>query len=527
MIGTALGAGSAALALAGVAALAHLRRPLRTGQTGDLRLHAVAPGAYLWRGYFSNAAVLALPHEALVVDTLASPHMAARLRRDVERQLDLPIGRVVLTHFHGDHVGGSSVFADLERVASARTAEAMATRDDERAAYAGNFGLVIGDVPQVPAPTRTFAADREILDIDGTQIELLHLGAAETRDAVTVWWPERGVVCCGDTLATAGMPFTGAPICDEGLQDDGAWQDSLRRLRALQPEVLLPGHGPPLIGRGVIAARIDRVIGLYSDVLDTVRAEKARGGTAEAVVERSLRQLERYQRQSDLPQNAISLRMTVLRAYHAVSPERRGRGWWDDIGPRCLPAVDARAAEATLVGLAAGLEVRAAARRLANVRRYGQARDLLHAAAARDPAHRAAYLGDCAWWMFGAARRAPAAYEGADALVHAGAAATEALAADPSAASANLALGTLEVLSALMLGQPMERGLALLTAALAAEPADGGLDGEQRRAARFFIGKAHQFEERDAESDRWLRAAMPVWARPLFPLFRDKLRSIP
>lgn len=518
-----LAVGGALTAVAGVAAIQHLRRPLRTGQTGDLRLHSVVPDAYLWRGYFSNAAVLALPGQLVVVDTLASPQLAARMRRDLQRQLAKPVGRVVLTHFHGDHVGGTSQFADVPRFASARTADAMATRDAERAAYARNFGLVVHDLPEVLPPTLTFSSDAYDLDLDGEKLQLLHLGAAETDDAVSLWWPSRRVLACGDSLATAGFPFTGAPICDEGLRDDGQWLACLQRMRDLEPEVVLPGHGPPLVGRQVIRDRIDRVAAVFAEVLQVVREEKASGGAVQAVVQRSLVRLAHYHRQADLPQNAISLRMTVLRAWHAVSPERQGHGWWHDLGPRCLAAPEPEIALELLANLRAGTAVRAAAQRLAGRGQYGGVRDLLWAAAERDPQHAPDYLGDCAWWMVAAARRAPAAYEGADGLVEAGKAATRALELDPRAATASLALGTLEVLSAIMLGQPMDRGQALLSVALDS----GKLERSQAQAARFFIGKAHQFEERDAQADLWLRAAMPGWSRPLYPLFREKLRAIP
>ena len=525
-MGELLAVGGALAAATALAGLEHLRRPLRTGQTGDLRLHTVAPDVYLWRGYFSNAAVLALPGQLVVVDTLASPQLAARMRRDLQTQLARPVGCAVLTHFHGDHVGGTSQFADVPRYASAPTATAMATRDGERAAYARNFGLIVHELPPVLPPTVTFSGDAFDLDVGGEKLQLLHLGAAETDDAVVVWWPQRRVLACGDSLATAGFPFSGAPICDEGLRADGHWLACLQRLRDLEPEVVLPGHGPPLVGRQTIRDRIDRVADVFASVISVVREEMARGDAVDAVdavVQRSLARLARFHKQADLPQNAISMRMTVLRAFHALSPQRHGHGWWHDLGPRCLAAPLPEQALELLAQLSPGPAVRAEARRLADRRQYGRVRDLLWAAAARDPQQAHDYLGDCAWWMVAAARRAPVAYEGADGLVEAGKAATRALELDTHAATAALALGTLEVLSAIMLGQPMDRGQQLLASALAS----GKLEPSQAQAASFFLGKAHQFEEREGEADRWLRAAMPGWSRVLYPLFREKLRAIP
>src|SRR5438046_1638773 len=50
----------------------------RGGQSGDLRLRPLAPDVYIYRGFFSNSAVLVLPDAVVVVDTQTSPHGARR-----------------------------------------------------------------------------------------------------------------------------------------------------------------------------------------------------------------------------------------------------------------------------------------------------------------------------------------------------------------------------------------------------------------------------------------------------------------
>ncbi len=522
-MGAALAWVGAGAALAAAAGLQQLRRPLRTGQTGELRLERIADGVYLWRAYFSNAAALVLGDRLLVVDTLVSPLMARRMRADLQQAVGKPVGWVVLTHFHGDHVGGTSVFADVPRLACAQTAACMSARDDDRQAYARTFGLLTHDLPEVLPPTRLLDGDATELELGGECVQVLRLGAAETDDACALWWPARRVLACGDSVPTAGFPFSGAPIGDEGLRDDGQWLACLQRIRDLQPEILLPGHGPALVGRAVIAARIDRVAALFRELLDVARRERALGGSPEQVVGRCLRQLGHWNGQADLRQNAISLRMTVLRAVHAVSPERRGGGWWHDLGPRCLTVPDAARAQAELSALDSAAAANARALALVRQRQAGAARDLWSAAAARFPQQGAALLGTCSWALFGAARKVASAYEGSDALVEAGQVAARALQLDPTEPRAHLTLGVLEVLSSLMLGQPMQPGRDHLAQAL--QGADLG-QGEQA-AARFFVGKSHQFDRNDVQADLWMRQALPRWLRFVYPLFRDKLRAIP
>jgi hypothetical protein len=98
-----------------------------------------------------------------------------------------------------------------------------------------------------------------------------------------------------------------------------------------------------------------------------------------------------------------------------------------------------------------------------------------------------------------------------------------ALTADPQQPLALLGLGIIEIWSAMVLAQSMDPGIDKITRALESP----SLSARQRRKGNFFLGKAHQCELREAESDRFMRRVLPVWLRWLFPLFRKKLRSIP
>jgi len=61
-----------------------------------------------------------------------------------------------------------------------------------------------------------------------------------TPDHIAFHWPAEGVVFCGD-LMTGGLE-TALVAKPEG--DLGAYLDSLDRVRALEPKVILPAHGP-------------------------------------------------------------------------------------------------------------------------------------------------------------------------------------------------------------------------------------------------------------------------------------------
>ena len=101
-------------------------------------------------------------------------------------------------------------------------------------------------------------------------------------------------------------------------------------------------------------------------------------------------------------------------------------------------------------------------------------------------------------------------------------AARSALAVNRKEQLALLTLGAAEVWGGMVLAQPMEPAVTKLNAAIGM----GGLTDWQLRKASFFLGKAYQMEDRDAESDQWYRASLPAWARVFYPVVRERMRAL-
>jgi glyoxylase-like metal-dependent hydrolase (beta-lactamase superfamily II) len=487
-------------------------------QSGDLKLHRVAPDVYLYRGFFSNSAVLVLPKTVMVVDTQITPKAGHRLREAIGKVTDKPITHVINTHYHGDHAGGNRAFPDAEIIATEETDIFIDERDGERLEYARTFGLTFQDVPAVAPPTRTFAGEL-VLPLHGERIHIFQAGRVETPDACVVWWPSRKVLCCGDGVATVAYPYLGVPFLDEGLKDDGEWIRFLDNMLSLGAEYVLAGHGPALVGRDRVRERMTLLRSLFKDLFDAVKQELARGTQLEQLVAAVDEKLKRYGRHRDLQQNTVSQRFAILRAYNSVHPERRGKGWWE-LKPTVVKLADRAQAEAAMAGLDGPAL-------LAQVARLGKKQvPLVHAmldlwidAHPADAAARA-LLADV---LFDHSARIQPVVDATEYIKLATESAHYALVADPQQPLALLGLGCIEIWSAMVLAQSMEPGIEKLTRALASPT----LTTRQRRKGNFFLGKAHQYDFRDADSDKFLRLVLPGWLRWLFPLFRKKLRSIP
>ena len=517
--------GVAGCAFALVAARRAVAPPAKQS-SGTLQLEKLGDGLYVYRGLVSNSGVLVLKTGVLVVDTQVSEGAARRLREQIRTVTHLPVRWVVVTHYHLDHCGGNALFAaeGAQVIASNQTRQLLAQRADESAAWARAFSLPLAAPPPPCAPPSQTFIGRFTLLLDGEQVQLLQLGATETPDGLAVWLPRRRVLFAGDAVSGWDYPFTGVPIADDGLLDDGAWTGFLREAGELKPEILVPGHGSALEGELAAGRRMQQLYDLFEITLAVTRREVARGTPFPDLVARVRDHVDGFRRRDGFDETWVGQDFAIFRAWNSVL--RRKRGWWSELGPRTLPPADPRrvAEEERRVGkglrpaLARAMELAAAERSVAL--------GLLDATLSHDPGlapkERAAILGAKAALSFGALREARP-LQGATAwLSEAQSAAREALLLDPAEPNALFAQGAAQLVAAMIFGAPLGPPEEVVRSALR-----GGLSDETAREAHFLLGKAAFLENRRADEDRELRAALPAHLRWAYPLVREKLERFP
>jgi alkyl sulfatase BDS1-like metallo-beta-lactamase superfamily hydrolase len=94
----------------------------------------------------------------------------------------------------------------------------------------------------------------------------LHHAMGETEDATWTWVPERRLLHPGD-LFIWSLPNAGNP--QKVQRYVGAWAEALQEMAALGAEILLPGHGLPLLG----AQRIHQALTDTAELLRTLERE--------------------------------------------------------------------------------------------------------------------------------------------------------------------------------------------------------------------------------------------------------------
>lgn len=198
---------------------------------------------------------------AVVYDTHMSPQHAAVIRATLEAEGVRDI-RVVLSHWHLDHVAGNAVFADCEIIAHRWTHDTLVAH--RAAITTGSYDGQPGIDPLV-LPS-TLYDDRVDLTVGTIALELHHFDI-HSRDATVIVMPGEQIVLAGDTVEDT---------CTY-VSDPGGFANhvvDLDRLAAFPAERILPNHGDPdVIAAGGYDRSITRAMQQYIRTLARVPVE--------------------------------------------------------------------------------------------------------------------------------------------------------------------------------------------------------------------------------------------------------------
>jgi glyoxylase-like metal-dependent hydrolase (beta-lactamase superfamily II) len=217
-------------------------------------VHAVAVAPDVWfvqgegalgsaanRNFISNAGFVVTGDGVVVVDALGSPALARELIAEIRRITPQPIRYVIVTHYHADHIYGLQAFkaAGATIVAHAGGREYLNSEGAQQRLQVSRqdlFPAIDGATHLVPADRWLTAADTR-LRVGRFDFRIRHVGPAHTTEDLVVHVPRRGVLFAGDLMFRGRIPFV-------GQADSRQWIESLAGLIALQPRVVIPGHGP-------------------------------------------------------------------------------------------------------------------------------------------------------------------------------------------------------------------------------------------------------------------------------------------
>ena len=275
--------------------------------TDTHRFQPLADGVYLAlytvpRFFNSNSLVVINDDGVLVVDSHITPNAAKELIAGIGQITDKPITTLVYTHFHYDHAHGTQALGDVQIIGHEFTHATMAgdplneptfqqwlsgqnravpwlegqiesaETDEQREQLETSLSAAKAHLAHVggitPVPPDTTLSDRLTLYRGDREIQVIFCGRAHTGGDVVVYLPADKLVYTGD------MAFRGPSFLGDGFVDE--WPATLMKLKELDVDMYVPGHGPPFTD----SERLDIVAAYYRDLWDQVVAVRADGANA-------------------------------------------------------------------------------------------------------------------------------------------------------------------------------------------------------------------------------------------------------
>lgn len=210
---------------------------------------------------WSNAGLISDGDQALLVDTLFDASLTRdmlAIMADATGKGADDIGVIVNTHANGDHCHGNGLCQHAEIIASEASAAEMAELPAPalaaimaQAKELGPAGQYLVDIfgsfdftdVAEKHPTKTFSGEYSV-EVGNKKVELIEVGPAHTAGDVLVHVPDDKTIFTGDILFIEGTPIMWAgPVSN--------WIAACDRIIDLQPDTIVPGHGPITDAAGV------------------------------------------------------------------------------------------------------------------------------------------------------------------------------------------------------------------------------------------------------------------------------------
>jgi glyoxylase-like metal-dependent hydrolase (beta-lactamase superfamily II) len=227
-----------------------------------------------------NTGVIVGDDSVMVIDTQATPVMAADVIRRIREVTDKPIDHVVLSHYHAVRVLGASAYGARHVIASQDTYDLIVERgEQDKASEIGRFPRLFNAVESIPPgmtwPTITFSG-RMTIWLGKLEVQLLQLGRGHTKGDTVAWLPRQKILFSGDLVEYGATPYAG----DAYFED---WPRTLDALAALQPRALVPGRGAALTTPEMVRAGLAGTKAFVGDLYAAVKAGAAAGKDLRAI----------------------------------------------------------------------------------------------------------------------------------------------------------------------------------------------------------------------------------------------------
>jgi len=256
-------------------------------------IEQIRDGIWFFKG-FANTIFRETEDGLIIIDPAASFDSKFKYDgiRSVTRQR---LNTAVFTHGHVDHVFGIPDYAKeatengwpLPVVIAHEAMPARFRRYRESVQWNGyiNRRQFLGGEGEPIFPGEYYYPDRTYKDhleiaIGGVTV-FLHHARGETDDHTWVFFEDQRLLCTGD-LFIWSIPNCGNPQKVQRYAKE--WAVALREMSALEPDILLPGHGFPIIGADRVKTALNDTAAFLESILEQTLKLMNTGASLETVI---------------------------------------------------------------------------------------------------------------------------------------------------------------------------------------------------------------------------------------------------
>jgi glyoxylase-like metal-dependent hydrolase (beta-lactamase superfamily II) len=223
-------------------------------------------------GHTSNAGFVVTDAGVVVFDALGTPALGYRLLQRIREVTEQSIERVIISHYHADHIyglqafeehaGNPPVWAQVLALGYVGGSTASQGEDAERRLAQRREALFpwVDENTRIISPSNTFEDEMSFV-VGGVSFMLKHLGPAHAPADSILLVKDYGVLFSGDVIYKGRVPFLDSPETDTKR-----WLRGLEYLVELDPppNFVIPGHGEP-------SQSVEEAITTTSDYINYVR----------------------------------------------------------------------------------------------------------------------------------------------------------------------------------------------------------------------------------------------------------------